>query len=59
MFKSIETKKFIALFMTVVFGILSAVAYIKGKGIPSDFVTVYGMIVAFYFGVGKGIDTQK
>ena len=50
----IETKKFIALYTTIIFGILALLGFYLGKQLPSDYVTVFGMIVAFYFGAGKG-----
>lgn len=49
----IQTKKFIALFLTVIFGVLAIIAFIKDKQVPSDIITTIGMIIAYYFGAGK------
>lgn len=42
----LQVKKLIALISTVVFAILS----LNGKISSSEFMTVFGMVIAFYFG---------
>lgn len=46
----LRTRQYIAMYLVLVFGILSVIGFLKQKDLPSDFVTVVSMIIAFFFG---------
>lgn len=54
----IQTKKYIALFLTGVFGTLSIIGFYVGKQIPTEAVTMTGMVIAYYFGKGDSKSGQ-
>ncbi len=54
--KNIETRKFIALFLTVVFGILTIVGFCTGKDIPSTVTPIISMVIGYYFGKSTALD---
>ena len=54
--KNIETRKFIALFLTVVFGILTLVGFCMGKDIPSTVTPIISMVIGYYFGKSTALD---
>lgn len=53
---NIETRKLIALFLTLVFGVMSVVGFIAGKGLPDNVTTIISMIIGFYFGKSTALD---
>ena len=54
--KNIETRKFIALFLTVVFGILTVAGFISGKDIPTTVTPIISMVIGYYFGKSTALD---
>lgn len=56
MLKSIETRKFIALFLTIVFGILSIIGFCMGKDIPITVTPIISMVIGYYFGKSTALD---
>ena len=54
--KNIETRKFIALFLTVVFGILSIIGFCIGKEIPTTVTAIISMVIGYYFGKSTALD---
>jgi Na+/H+ antiporter NhaC len=54
--KSIETRKTIALFLTLVFGILIVVGYVMGKDIPPTVTPIISMVIGYYFGKSTALD---
>lgn len=46
----LTVKSIVTLLLTITFVILSVTGFILGLAIPEYFVTVYTMIVSFYFG---------
>lgn len=48
--KLLTIKSIVTLLLTITFVILAVVGFILGKQIPEYFVTVYTMIISFYFG---------
>lgn len=56
MLKNIETRKFIALFLTVVFGILAVAGFVSGKDIPVTVTAIISMVIGYYFGKSTALD---
>jgi hypothetical protein len=54
--KNIETRKFIALFLTVIFGALSIVGFCMGKDIPLTVTPIISMVIGYYFGKSTALD---
>lgn len=46
----LTVKSIVTLMLTITFVILCIAGFILGKEIPEYFITVYTMIVSFYFG---------
>lgn len=51
----IQIKKLIALILTIVFAMLS----IRGIVTPEQFITIFSMVIAFYFGQSSVRQTIK
>jgi Na+/H+ antiporter NhaC len=57
--KSIETRKTIALFLTLVFGVLTVIGFLAGKDIPAAVTPIISMIIGFYFGKSTALDKPQ
>jgi uncharacterized membrane protein YfcA len=57
--KNIETRKTIALFLTLVFGVLAVTGFIIGKEIPAAVYAVIGMVIGYYFGKSTALDKPQ
>lgn len=51
----LQIKKVIALLLTVIFCVLS----VKGSVTSSEFLTVFSMVISFYFGQSTARQTMK
>jgi hypothetical protein len=54
--KSIETRKTIALFLTLIFGVLTVAGFVLGKDIPTTVTPVISMVIGYYFGKSTALD---
>jgi hypothetical protein len=57
--KNIETRKFIALFLTVIFGTLSIIGFCLGKEIPTTVTAIISMVIGYYFGKSTALDKAQ
>lgn len=55
----IETRKTIALAMAGAYILFNAYCIVTGKVIPTEFVTVVGTIIGYYFGKSTALDQPK
>lgn len=54
--KNVETRKFIALFLTLIFGILTVAWFCMGKDIPTTVTPIISMVIGYYFGKSTALD---
>lgn len=54
--KGIETRKSIALFLTLIFGVLTVVGFITGKDIPQAVTPIIAMVIGYYFGKSTALE---
>lgn len=57
--KNIETRKTIALFLTLVFGVLTVAGFVMGKDIPITVTPIISMVIGYYFGKSTALDQHK
>jgi hydrogenase/urease accessory protein HupE len=57
--KNIETRKTIALFLTLVFGVLVVVGFAMGKDIPAPVYAIISMVIGYYFGKSTALDKPQ
>lgn len=54
--KNIETRKFIALFLTIIFGVLAVIGFISEKEVPVSVMSIISMVIGYYFGKSTALD---
>ena len=59
MLKYIETRKTIALFLTLAFGILSVYGFVVGKTQFAEVTPIVTMVIGYYFGKSTALDNPK
>lgn len=57
--KWIETRKTIALFLTLVFGTLTVIGFYTDRDIPTAVTPIISMIIGFYFGKSTALDKAE
>lgn len=56
--KKIETRKTIALVMSIAYILFTAYALITGKNVPDTFIAIVGSIIGYYFGKSTALESK-